>query len=235
MENDMRQFVFQRDGYRCQYCRRSPGDGVELHVDHIIPVSKGGTSAVTNLQTLCANCNLSKGAKTFGTDSQHPKEKVMVYAEPQIRKKIREIEHRRKLAGEPVDSLTAITNAAWRDYILRYDGTDPDGGGDDGGGIDPDIEVIIGMLESLPPKATRKKKVDTARITLHLQRENLERARGALSLAILRGRVDIRSMSQLFDRALSRELDILRDELKPEGGEFQAMNKTPTTGRPPGT
>jgi len=84
-------------------------------------------------------------------------------------------------------------------------------------------------------KKPREKKVDTARITLHLKRENLERARGAMAWAIIKGREDIRSMSQLFDRALARELEILRDELKPEGGEFAPMKKTPTKGRPPGT
>ena len=35
-------------------------DGVTLHIDHIIPVSKGGTDELSNLQTLCADCNLNK-------------------------------------------------------------------------------------------------------------------------------------------------------------------------------
>lgn len=52
--------VFQRDGYRCQMCRRVGG---KLHLDHVIPVSKGGSSRMDNLQTLCQVCNLRKGAK----------------------------------------------------------------------------------------------------------------------------------------------------------------------------
>ncbi|WP_343324290.1 HNH endonuclease signature motif containing protein [Streptococcus sp. Marseille-P8640] len=33
---------------------------VVLHVDHIIPWSKGGETVLGNLQTLCSKCNLGK-------------------------------------------------------------------------------------------------------------------------------------------------------------------------------
>jgi 5-methylcytosine-specific restriction endonuclease McrA len=36
--------------------------GVELHVDHVTPWSKGGETTLANLQTLCNKCNLGKGA-----------------------------------------------------------------------------------------------------------------------------------------------------------------------------
>lgn len=35
--------IFKRDGFTCQYCGKQP-PGVVLHVDHITPVSKGGTN-----------------------------------------------------------------------------------------------------------------------------------------------------------------------------------------------
>ena len=54
--------VFKRDEYRCRICGSSAQDGVQLEVDHIHPVSKGGTNELRNLQTLCKPCNRGKGA-----------------------------------------------------------------------------------------------------------------------------------------------------------------------------
>lgn len=57
----LRYQIIRRDGFRCQLCGASQADGVKLHVDHIIPISKGGTSDERNLRTLCDRCNLGKG------------------------------------------------------------------------------------------------------------------------------------------------------------------------------
>lgn len=38
-------------------------EGVTLEVDHIIPVSKGGKTVMTNLQALCWDCNRGKSNK----------------------------------------------------------------------------------------------------------------------------------------------------------------------------
>lgn len=52
--------VWKRDGGKCARCGRADN----LHFDHIIPYSKGGTSlTVENIQVLCARHNLSKGAR----------------------------------------------------------------------------------------------------------------------------------------------------------------------------
>ena len=58
----MRFKVLQRDGYRCCMCGASPAKdpSVVLHIDHKIPVSKGGSCQIDNLQTLCSKCNLGK-------------------------------------------------------------------------------------------------------------------------------------------------------------------------------
>lgn len=42
--------VFKRDSFKCQYCG-GEAPNVLLHVDHIEPVSKGGTNDITNLIT----------------------------------------------------------------------------------------------------------------------------------------------------------------------------------------
>ena len=56
----LRHEVFKRDNYTCCECGATKEDGVTLHIDHIIPVSKGGTDELSNLQTLCKACNLNK-------------------------------------------------------------------------------------------------------------------------------------------------------------------------------
>lgn len=55
--------VLMRDGFRCMTCGASPlkSSGVELHVDHVVPWSKGGQTTDDNLQGKCSKCNLGKG------------------------------------------------------------------------------------------------------------------------------------------------------------------------------
>lgn len=53
--------IFKRDSFTCQYCSNKSPE-VILEVDHIIPVSKGGTNDIDNLTTSCYNCNRGKGA-----------------------------------------------------------------------------------------------------------------------------------------------------------------------------
>lgn len=55
----VRAAVLMRDGARCRRCRTV----VHLEVDHIIPVSKGGETDESNLQTLCRRCNRRKWKK----------------------------------------------------------------------------------------------------------------------------------------------------------------------------
>lgn len=59
----MRFRILVRDGFRCGACGTSPLEnrGTELHVDHIVPWSKGGETVPENLATKCSRCNLGKG------------------------------------------------------------------------------------------------------------------------------------------------------------------------------
>ena len=61
----LRYQVLQRDHFRCVRCGASASDGVRLHVDHIIPISRGGKTEMRNLQTLCETCNLGKGNSIY--------------------------------------------------------------------------------------------------------------------------------------------------------------------------
>jgi hypothetical protein len=56
----LRYQILVRDNSTCQCCGAKATDGVQLHIDHIKPVSKGGKNIEANLQTLCSDCNLGK-------------------------------------------------------------------------------------------------------------------------------------------------------------------------------
>jgi hypothetical protein len=60
MSDAVRYEIMHRDGFKCQLCGRSAKDGAILHIDHIIPISKGGKTEKSNLRTLCDQCNLGK-------------------------------------------------------------------------------------------------------------------------------------------------------------------------------
>lgn len=70
VSHKMRYQVLMRDRFRCRSCGRSPATdlNVELNVDHIIPFSKGGETTFENLQTLCKECNIGKGALVSTAD-----------------------------------------------------------------------------------------------------------------------------------------------------------------------
>ena len=63
MTDSLRYDVMKRDGFRCVLCGRTANDGVVLHVDHILPIARGGKTELNNLRTLCEFCNLGKSAK----------------------------------------------------------------------------------------------------------------------------------------------------------------------------
>ncbi|MYS58704.1 MULTISPECIES: HNH endonuclease [Streptomycetaceae] len=48
--------ILVRDRFRCQFC----GSPRKLEVDHIIPVSRGGSWEPDNLWTLCQSCHKRK-------------------------------------------------------------------------------------------------------------------------------------------------------------------------------
>ena len=62
ISDKLRYQVLKRDNFKCCACGASPAKdpAVELHIDHIIPWSKGGATVLENLQTLCSECNIGK-------------------------------------------------------------------------------------------------------------------------------------------------------------------------------
>lgn len=65
MTKKLKNEIKVRDCFTCRICGKFMPDDLpgEIHIDHIIPVSKGGKSEPRNLQVLCASCNLKKSNK----------------------------------------------------------------------------------------------------------------------------------------------------------------------------
>ncbi len=53
--------ILRRDENTCQYCGQMAPD-VPLHIDHVIPISLGGSDDPSNLVTACRDCNTGKAS-----------------------------------------------------------------------------------------------------------------------------------------------------------------------------
>ena len=73
--------VFLRDEWQCQYCEGHFKTN-ELTFDHVIPRSRGGRTAWTNIVTACQKCNTAKGSKTpqeFGRQPRNEPRQPTIY------------------------------------------------------------------------------------------------------------------------------------------------------------
>lgn len=78
----LRQSILERDNYCCRYCGKT---NIDMHIDHVYPVSKDGETSINNLVTSCPTCNLKKKdkigiwPKPIGYfDNPHPTELSMI-------------------------------------------------------------------------------------------------------------------------------------------------------------
>lgn len=116
----LRAMVLERDGFKCVRCGVEPGlTGVQLDVDHILPVAQGGTNCESNLQTLCKACNSGKGARREPIDNT------------KIVRQLAELVGKKPKAEPP--SVQGDSNAKQR----RADSLVDDGGDCDSGGAVP--------------------------------------------------------------------------------------------------
>lgn len=65
IRRERRLAIYMRDGLACAWCGSSLEDeGVTLSLDHVLPVSRGGTNGSKNLVTSCRKCNSVRGDRT---------------------------------------------------------------------------------------------------------------------------------------------------------------------------
>ena len=55
--------LFIRDLYTCQYCSKLYGR-IDLTIDHVVPLSRGGKTTWDNVVAACVSCNSKKANKT---------------------------------------------------------------------------------------------------------------------------------------------------------------------------
>lgn len=54
--------LLKKFGYKCLRCGR---EGVKLTPDHVVPISRGGSNTIDNIQPLCRSCNSWKGNRVI--------------------------------------------------------------------------------------------------------------------------------------------------------------------------
>lgn len=106
--------VFKRDAFTCVYCGAHP-PAVILHVDHIHPVSKGGTNDVDNLVTSCCDCNQGKSARLLSSVPQSlaKKTKAIKEKEAQIAGYRAAVDAVRLRQDADVDAIEAVFDRAF--------------------------------------------------------------------------------------------------------------------------
>lgn len=75
IRQEKRLAIYIRDNFICQHCQLNlqtiqPGDGLRIELDHLTPVSKGGSNHQSNLVTSCSKCNLERGDRNL--EEIHP-------------------------------------------------------------------------------------------------------------------------------------------------------------------
>ncbi len=58
---DVREYLLEKWKHRCAYCHIN---NIPLEIEHIVPISRGGSDRVSNLVLACRKCNLAKGNQT---------------------------------------------------------------------------------------------------------------------------------------------------------------------------
>lgn len=111
--------VFKRDSFTCQYCGRKAPD-VLLQIDHIEPVSKGGTDDLLNLTTACKDCNSGKSDKSLSETTVLDKRRAQLEELQERREQIDMMFRWQKGLLELQDELVDRLRAIWAEHVPGY-------------------------------------------------------------------------------------------------------------------
>ena len=68
---ELEQHVAERAANRCEYCRMHQSlQGAQFHLEHIVPISRGGATELANLALACPGCNLRKSNRVECIDPE---------------------------------------------------------------------------------------------------------------------------------------------------------------------
>lgn len=112
--------VFKRDKFTCQYCGASAPD-VILEIDHIKPVSKGGSNAILNLVTACKNCNRGKTNKELSDNTAVKVQKQQLDEMQERREQLKMmLEWREELDREILEEAYYIQGLMFADSNISF-------------------------------------------------------------------------------------------------------------------
>ncbi len=109
--------VFKRDAFCCQYCGTTPPNAV-LEIDHIQPVSKGGTNNIDNLLTACFDCNRGKSDRLLevAPDSLQAKAEILQEKREQLKAYERLLKKISADQEKQVDSIQSVFQEKFPGY-----------------------------------------------------------------------------------------------------------------------
>lgn len=126
-----RKNVLERDSYTCQICGISRsfldelcpglGDYLRLEIDHIVSIKQGGTSDISNLQTLCWRCNSKKGHKKTNSDVKRVIDYGIRRLRPNITYKSDERSRSDILKSHTFLSLSDLTNFIISEFSINQE------------------------------------------------------------------------------------------------------------------
>jgi hypothetical protein len=111
--------VFKRDLFTCQYCGSTP-PGAVLEVDHMHPVSKGGSNDIDNLITACFSCNRGKSDGLISSLPTSVADKAAILAEKMEQLKAYEklLKSARAKVEKSIDAIEQVIQSHYGDVTL---------------------------------------------------------------------------------------------------------------------